>query len=64
MIHPIIVNAQGKVYNDYPNGVKNVWKHLKSTFNTIFNAPLKPSRIIMSKDDYDDILKWSGESDI
>jgi hypothetical protein len=64
MIHPIIVDAKGKIYNDYPNGVKNVWRHLRNTFNNIFNAPLRPEVFYMTREDYNDIVKWGSETDI
>lgn len=55
MEHPVLITSKGKI-------VKNDWayRNLK-TFRGILNAPLRPTKLIMDKETWDDILKWEVE---
>jgi len=36
-------------------------KSFNKSLKAMLDAPLRVSKIIMNKDDFDDILKWAGE---
>ncbi len=59
MKHPIVIDSDGEIRN-VNDPVANVTKSFKRSFNRIFNAPLKPSKILMSEADWKDILAWSN----
>lgn len=60
MKHPIVIDSFGHIRNRDKHQ-SQIWKNLQSSFNKIFNAPLRPSTYYMCQQDYKDILKWSTE---
>lgn len=38
-------------------------KELRDAFKAIDNAPLRPSSLLMSQSDFDDIAKWGSGDD-
>lgn len=59
MKHPIVIDSDGEIRN-VNDPVGNVTRSFRRSFNQIFNAPLKPSRIFMSEAEWKDILAWSN----
>lgn len=63
MIHDFIyINSYGAICNRQ-NHINSHAGVFKGILQNIMNAPLQVSKIIMNKQDYDDILAWSKEDD-
>lgn len=57
MIHPLIINSNGKIETRPKNG-SNI-SLLRNLKKTIDSWKLQPQRIFMSEQDYNDLLEYS-----
>lgn len=56
MIHPLIINSNGKV--EVRSKIGSNISLLRNLKKTIDSWKLQPQRIFMSKQDYDDLLEY------
>lgn len=54
----LIIDSKGRYHLDLSSELRQA---LQLAFAQINNTPLKPARIIMSEEDYKDILAWQNE---
>jgi hypothetical protein len=55
----VIIDSHGKFHVDHFS--IEIRDGLRKVFNNLNKQALKPSRIIMSEEDYKDILKWQND---
>ncbi len=58
MIHPLIINSKGKLED---NGKSELRDSLRDMLKLMSGWDLQPTRILMNKADYDDIVAWGKE---